>query len=1159
MILAHKIKVLVLLSLCLMCSVLSGCKDDLLFGEIGEGEAKVSCEINFVPLAGALGSRTSGTEIRGINSLTILIYDDNGKFVKSYTNETVDNWSYEEKGNTDMPAGGVNSSDTNKNPSYSDPQQAESATARAKFSFSLPYGRYFVYAVANVDLSSIDVEDINKVKELPLSWYPEDIAKNNGMFGFFTGADTESSIGGADKFDARLLVVNKPLTSFHSWLKRAASKVTIAYDGSGLHNDVRVYIKSVTLKNIPKTCFLGAENSPSGENSFYNPDENFLPKHDSATIPGAIEKVVDNSRMFYNNGIKGIDDNTDNIRDPGTEYAEWMQVINSGGDKGIYGSSHSETADALYFFENNQGDYDGDFKYDKRQYKGRDDNSVGQNIINPGQNDFRDKVLCGTYVEVQAYYVSNNPANYTSGPIRYRFMLGKNVTYNYNAERNHHFKLTLGFKGWANEPDWHIEYDEPEPSLIVPEVFRVSYVYNQRHILPIHVSGPCTGVEMEITKNYWAPCDNKGNILTDGGSIDDYDPLAFRWARSVFIGQHPNYATSANDIYNCTGFLALQVECDADGKIPTNIISNMRFSEGASAVNALNDYYTGKSSAPDQHKRIFSADNGDLDVKEHNGPQGPLNNYEVIENGDNGRTLLVPIFTRNKSMIDGTNYSGNNPFEEYDRYAQIKVTAHFKGLSDEVKFVNVLQTRRLVNPKGIWRSYDSNAAFHVQLATKEIGAGYSADYMPLQSDGSWKATIDDTEGNGFFKLKSITPGDTTKYVVTDADGKIASDGIGTVIIGKTDTFIDFIVDFVTGEPTASSTSNCGVITVLYHENQCVHKIMVRQGYNEPLDIMGNGVKWSSFSVFGATERTGTTDQFDVELTKNPLSLGSLIRRGRVTKAILVSNNGGTDVPATNFQEYPLPFGAYKPVNFNVGLAIYPYSEITDQQKKETWGEIGYDDERGSNAKSMGKFFSKVGAQDYIYRVPTFEDFKKLDNAEYAYGICYGEGADNTLMNPDEAFGFINPDNQVTSTKMGMRGVFVYNPHNGNQVFFPIGKYGIGRRRMFNIRDDNKPHTVVEDYRTRSWYGTLWYGDTNLPLKMTNGSNDWYRPMAYNVCYQRGAIYWIDKWVPTGGPKDENGNSTPSMGWDMNYHGFDFSPYTANNYQDACIIKLVVDE
>lgn len=43
-------------------------------------------------------------------------------------------------------------------------------------------------------------------------------------------------------------------------MRRAASKVTVAYDASGLNEGVFVYLKSVQIRDIPKTCFLGNTN-----------------------------------------------------------------------------------------------------------------------------------------------------------------------------------------------------------------------------------------------------------------------------------------------------------------------------------------------------------------------------------------------------------------------------------------------------------------------------------------------------------------------------------------------------------------------------------------------------------------------------------------------------------------------------------------------------------------------------------------------------------------------------------------------------------------------------------------------------------------------------------------------------------------------------------
>lgn len=87
-------------------------------------------------------------------------------------------------------------------------------------------------------------------------------------------------------------------------------------------------------------------------------------------------------------------------------------------------------------------------------------------------------------------------------------MLGKDVYKDYNAERNHHYKLTLKFNKYANDVDWHIEYEEPEPGIEVPNPYYISYLYNHSMMLPLKIR---TGgqkikqIEARILDNRWGP------------------------------------------------------------------------------------------------------------------------------------------------------------------------------------------------------------------------------------------------------------------------------------------------------------------------------------------------------------------------------------------------------------------------------------------------------------------------------------------------------------------------------------------------------------------------------------------------------------------------------------------------------------------------------
>jgi hypothetical protein len=66
-------------------------------------------------------------------------------------------------------------------------------------------------------------------------------------------------------------------------------------------------------------------------------------------------------------------------------------------------------------------------------------------------------VTC-SYLEVTADYRDTNPDDPKEGPITYRFFLGKNVTDDFDVERNTHYKVTLVLKGKArSEVTWRVE------------------------------------------------------------------------------------------------------------------------------------------------------------------------------------------------------------------------------------------------------------------------------------------------------------------------------------------------------------------------------------------------------------------------------------------------------------------------------------------------------------------------------------------------------------------------------------------------------------------------------------------------------------------------------------------------------------------------------
>lgn len=1140
----------------------SSCEDDYDFsdGVIGEGEANVSATVTFYPLTSALDNEsrkpTAGNAIKSINTLSVIVYNSKNELVK-VINGLEKTATITQDGNEKMP------SDITQVETATDTigRQAEAKTAKAAFDLNLPYGKYYLYAVANMGTISDEMaETPAKIKDLILEWKPDDIAANNQMFGYFTlgGEENEASAG----FNAHPIVVNRNDMAIHAWIKRAASKVTIAFDPSGLHNDVWIYVHKVTIKDIPKYCKLGADNSPHNADSL----------------------IADGADIIYDsNGIiEGDTDPNPTILD----FSKWLKLAKG---SGIKGSDHSETAPALYFFENMQGDYPDQKRYDKRM----DPDKIG--TVKPGQDEWKDNVPYGTYIEVEAYYVSSNIKDVTNGKIIYRFMLGKNITYNYNAQRNHHYKLTLGFRGFANQPDWHIVYEEEDPSINTPWPYYVPYMYNQKTIYPIRLVGTPEEMQVEIIENNWAPFDPNQSDSVPPATVNAINNWStFRWNKTVYenrsngiigdgtfkYGLHKETITrvpgKTTDQITRTppfvGFLALQVVGNNINEIPTNLFNNEKpgdnyFFSHPDDMTALENYYNGKGNGNTLNQGLRKFTKADLEPGTH----GSGNNaYTVIKNDDDSRTIMLPLWTRQASMIQISGFTGNNPYETYQRKATLRIRTKFqKATGSSVwKIVDkdIKQVRRLVNPKAVWRRHDNTEAFNVKLMRHTSPS--QSDFDAFRSDGTWKAYVE------------VDPGDMVKL---SPNGQ--SYARGDTIFGDTDTPIDFIINFNKG--ITLGTTRCAIVTVLYHSFTCIHKIFVRQGYRTPVAIVDNGAKWSSFSLrscnaatpFGWQGDPNDPDSYvEAVLTAAPLTLGTLFKKGNYADGIRVKNNfpaeiGGDNLlPLTPIGDSPLRLTNFtiengKKVNcpdetFKIWSAIYGLwynmgsgDAVKFTKKKNNENKSGYayfeslpDEVEGMTIKDWhwAEFKAEVDLGDHIetryYRVPTLDDYVALKKEDWGLGVAYMDGATETQRLVSEAYGFRDFDNKTTESKQGMRGALIYNAKNANQIFFPIGFSGIGRRSMQPISNG-----------TATSPGMLKYGayPANGCLTQDKSVNNQYRPIPYNNGDAPGAIYWTNK------PEDGG------YAWDINFFDINFNPYdyacNFGPYGDALPIKLVIDD
>ena len=909
----------------LMIATVTSCYDEFMKQEfIGEGKASISATLDFKPMSSALSrTRAAGDALKDINSLHVLLYGEDKKLIK--------NWKIEEY---TVSNEGRNDSDAENGSS------AETSTKRATFKLpeEIGFGKYYMYAVANIpDLLtnsaySEAIKTVDGLKNIPLTWDSEDVANNGQMIGFFT-----KSSAPALSADDESLIVNEKSVKLHAWLRRAASKVTVAFDGSKLKEGVFIYLQSVQIKDIPSQCYLGKENNVGKEGY-------------TLAVPENGPDMIDGEIITYHEGDKAED------FEYGEGCADHRVTVGS-----PHFGSHDETAPALYFYENMQGA--GDNMPDKRQ-----DADGNGSLDHPGLPDdatyrLKDAVPYGTYIEVHAHYISNNSERLGNGHIIYRFMLGQDVINDYNAKRNCHYKLTLKFKNFANEADWHIEYEEPEPGVMTPEPYYISYLYNHSMMYPIKVNTGGHEIESitaEIIDNRWAP--HNANPAAA-------PPIYF----SEMDKEGENKWNGCLSLHKTT----MTVLPAPPGQLSEE--SNKEYYEDP-PKRGLREY---KKFTVGEHTTSGSLDVDTYRVEKHS---TEANTYNVF----------IPMYTRAKQMISTTGYTGNNPFVAYQRKAVVRITTKLKDVPEAfVNTVPIYQVRRVVNPKGIYRSAGNNTPFHVVL--KRLPREEATEFQTFQSEGPWKAYVV-AQDNG----ASIT--------LSASGGSELQDG---TIYGKTGSVIDFNVNF---NGQVDDENHYAIIRVEYHNYTCQHLIFVRQG-NKPDALLTGGTRWYAENMRTKTERASS-----------PLDEGSLFKCGNWDYPIDASNNKNSRIPWINV--YPTDFVLYPSGGFVIAGK--------EDEGKKLWSTITFSNSFSIPASGM--------------RVARLADYMALLNSsdiEQGYGILYGDDATETADNIENAYGY---DYKNNNKGRGMRGCFAYNKLTGKNLFFPIGASGYGHRR----RSDKTP-------------------------------------------------------------------------------------------------------
>ena len=933
------------MSVAFMAGVTS-CHDDLDYDDpnaITDGTGRVRMAFDFMPLAETtLDSRAStvapdGDAIKAVTDLCILIYDRQKKLVeiKEYDASEL-GLKLENRTGADATNGVT----------------AEAQTWHGEVTFDLKYGKYYIYAVANLGKYSKttrvsttrqvleenreEIETVDGLRALRVEFDAENVRNNCEMLGYFTNGKAEHAPVSAESDG---VIVNQPQTQLHSWLRRCASKVTIDFDPSGLNENVRIFIRRATVRDIPVDCPLGFTNVPDDKSQLLRIKGNTYGENASG------------HHIDFGDFLKKGDKEGTQYDSQSTDYMKWPMIMKA--DTLFPVNAHSETAKCLILYENMQG-----FGKDKRQYPDKDGLVADRDIV-------KDNKPYGSYIEVEAYYQNLNAGQLSQGKIIYRFMLGQNVIDDYNAMRNCHYKLTLAFRGNANDADWHIVYPGTDP-VVVPTPYYISYLYNHEMRLPLRMTpenpdDKITKLEAQITINRWWPeGGDKRTYFSDGKCDID------------------------NDANRANGFLSLK---------PT-VTTNVQPEGGLGAYNYNKPYYYGERDGINKSIRTeYPVDKTRQYTFTSKITKESRTDEVTVQTtpGSNSIEWGIPLYTRAKSLVIATGYTGNNVYSGHYRLGKVLFTATLNGDKNKTmkKEVEIRQVERIVNPKGVYRKWDSREPFHVVL--KKLREEDSEDFDDVRSDGPWRAYI--VAGDKDF-IDIGRPGNKTAK-------------------GSSGSAIDFNIRFK-GSGGANISKNC-VIRVEYNNYTCVHLIFVRQGY-AAVPIVDGGSSWHVTNMLGKGVPAG-----------HPCDEGSMFKFGNWDQpidvgAITQPAKAWPDMEETDF------------ISRADELDLYGGG-------KAKWTGITFEPKGGGFSEDGGK-------------VADMADISKLvGNCEIGFGVLYADGATETAGTVSKAYGYNRAKGQTTG--YGMRGAFTYNAkatstYFGRNLFFPIGHSGYGQRKDINL-------------------------------------------------------------------------------------------------------------
>lgn len=1066
-----------------------------------------------------------GNAISNITSLVMLVYDGDDLFKK-----------YDIIGGTPDPdiTEVINHNDNNNIETGEPDSPTDDKTGKVTFRLKIASGKnYRIYAVANMgDLSEYAeaIKTRDGLKNISRKWIPESLADNSEMFGVFSiQPDRKAN-------DDNSIVLSARTSVLHCWVRRLASKVSVAFDGTELYDNVRVYVTDIYLKDIPRYCYLGRDNVPGidSEGKEMSRDARY-----SDQIGGLWEDGGKITVQTLPADLSTVDEKT-HIHLCNNEHS-YLGAYSNSNDPSVVDKTHENKAPALFFYENMQGE--GKSKKQDAHNNNHPENETPDNKIdypNPDESKpgsgWKDEKAYGSYVEVKGFYYCKMPDGHvSSGPITYRFMLGQDVDKNYDATRNTHYQLTLAFKGYGNDADWHIDYQE-ERGMYATTPQYISYLYNKKMVTTVKVVGrmkPGTTLDAKIvdrsdtedggaTESLWHPW---GDGSEDFPSIDN-DTKSAEWPTISYYYTGAVNGEGAHQSFLSLRQTKLTVIPPPDG-YENQPSWNVPFDK---AIQKSKDYFTDNSIGSRSYEIGEDDSNALQSFGSNDDNANGVHTVIVSKRNTKGepieRIFKIPLYTRAKELVTRTGFTGNNPYYSYPRKQKVKFTAliwdETKG--DYIKesfYVDIIQVRRIINPKGVWRKSGSTKGFHVRLY-RLLADNDASNFSDFKSEGTWSAEIL-TDPNNIISLSSTKEG---------SGDEVAPQVFVKRVQGSDRAPIDFNINF-------NGIDGCAIIRVRYHDYTCEHDIFCREGY-DPIPLGKNGTKWSSFNVdHFETDPDDTTKKIAV-MTKSPLDEGSLFRRKSYT-AIASSNNA----------KYPRPRGENR-------APLSGKLDIIDDNGVE--GTLSWSETKGT-WENNAKHVWEIGNIDYkVASIENFYDLVAVNNdrtftINKAYGIIYGDESNEVKKTRIDAYGYTK-DNK----DRGMVGVIVYDSKDASQIFFPLGTEGCGRRKgggtpdgatswdgKFDSNPTNRDYPGTLRYSSRSAYYGYRSGDEN------NIKN---QPLFYDLYRRPGAVYWCETWYPDGNTGFNHSSAFDMNFFTMGFEGFQNGAAADADTSDACFLRLV---